>query len=390
MRKIRMGMVGGGQGAFIGAIHRIAAQLDGQIELVCGAFSRDSQVSKAIGEELYLAPDRSYASYQLMFEQEAAREDRMDMVAIVTPNKSHFSIAQMAITHGFHVICDKPATSDLTEILILKEQLLQSDCFYGLTHTYTGYPMVKEARARIAQGDLGTIRKVVVQYQQGWLANSDDEDSKQAAWRLDPRQGISCCMADIGVHAANLTEYITGLHISEVCADLNSVVSGRQLDDDGTVLLRFAENTQGFHAKGVLLASQVAIGDENDLSIAIYGDKASLHWRQLEPNTLTIKYPDKASALIRTGVSPLAHLTLANLRTPAGHPEGYLEAFANIYVNFSQQIREEIFQIPASEKAQDVPGIDEAIRGMAFIETVVAASASDKKWHKIDYSGNRK
>ena len=387
MRKIRMGMVGGGKGAFIGAIHRIAAQLDNQIELVCGAFSSDPHNSVASGEALYLDKTRCYSSYQEMFAQEAklGNDKRIDMVAIVTPNHLHFPVAKMALEHGFHVMSDKPATVDLAQTLALKTIIEKTGLLYGLTHTYTGYPMVKEARARVKEGQLGKIKKIVVEYPQGWLANKSDEDSKQAAWRLDPKKsGISCCMADIGVHAANLAEYVTGLAITEVCADLSSSVTGRLLDDDGTVLLRFNSG-----AKGTLQASQISVGEENSLKLRVYGETASIEWSQLEPNSLWMKYSDKASQLLRAGVGEMNAITQANMRTPAGHPEGYLEAFANIYTQFSYQIRNRLFAdttdtIDTNEAAiKDVPGIDSAIRGMAFIENVVAASQSELKWHKF-------
>jgi predicted dehydrogenase len=392
MRKIRMGMVGGGQGAFIGAIHRIAAQLDNQIELVCGAFSSDPENSIASGKSLYLDESRCYESYQVMFAQEAALspDQRMDMVAIVTPNYLHFPIAKMALEHGFHVMSDKPATVDLAQALALKTILEGTNLLYGLTHTYCGYPMVKEAKSRILQGQLGKIKKVVVDYPQGWLANKTDESSKQASWRLDPKQaGISCCMGDIGVHAANLAEYVSGLNITSLCADLSTNVDGRVLDDDGTVLLRFDSG-----AHGVLLASQISVGEENSLKLRIYGESASIEWSQLEPNSLLMKFVDKPNQLIRAGVGTMSELTQANLRVPAGHPEGYLEAFANIYTQFSYQIRKLIFPDTASnesvnsEAINDVPGINEAIRGMAFIENVVAASKSEVKWHAFQLNPN--
>jgi predicted dehydrogenase len=377
-----MGMVGGGQGAFIGAIHRIAAQLDNQIELVCGAFSSDTANSIASGKALFLDESRCYASYQEMFEQEAQLSDdkRMDMVAIVTPNHLHFPVAKMALENGFHVMSDKPATVDLSQTLALQDIIDKTGLLYGLTHIYTGYPMVKEAKARIKQGQIGKIKKVVVEYPQGWLANKSDEGSKQATWRLDPKKaGISCCMGDIGVHASNLAEYLTGLVITDVCADLSSHVAGRVLDDDGSVLLRF--NTG---AQGVLLASQISVGEENSLKIRVYGETASIEWAQLEPNSLWMKFADKPSQLIRAGVGEMAAITQANMRTPAGHPEGYLEAFANIYTQFSYQIRSRLFGNTSDTNIaamNDVPGIESAIRGMAFIENVVAASQSELKWH---------
>jgi len=376
--KVRLGMVGGGEGAFIGGIHRLAAQMDGQIELVCGAFSSKADKSKAFGQSLYLADDRSYDSYQQMFAQEAKLPSgqRMEMVAIVTPNHLHFPVAKMALEHGFHVISDKPATLNLAQAIALKKVINSTGLLYALTHTYTGYPMVKEAKQRIIQGQLGQIKKVIVEYPQGWLANKNDEGSKQASWRLDPKQaGISCCMADIGTHAANLAEYVTGLKITSLCAELTSNVDGRLLDDDGTVMLRFDSG-----AHGVLLASQVCVGEENSLKLRVYGEHASVEWSQLEPNSLWLKYPNQPSQLVRSGVGEMAAETLACMRTAAGHPEGYLEAFANIYLSFANRIRN---KSNCAIEHTDTPGIDEAIRGMAFIENVVAASQSEFKWHEF-------
>ncbi|WP_252729214.1 Gfo/Idh/MocA family protein [Aliiglaciecola lipolytica] len=376
--KIRMGMVGGGKGAFIGAIHRAAANLDGEIELVCGAFSSDYQNALNTAEMLNIPATRCYADFNTMFTEEARlpESQRMQFVSIVTPNHLHFPVAKAAFEAGFHVLSDKPATFTLNEAIELKGIIEKSGCLYGLTHTYTGYPMVKEATARVANGELGDITKIVVEYTQGWLANKDDEDSKQASWRLDPkRAGVSCCMGDIGVHAANLAETISGLEIVKLCADLEPVVDGRQLDDDGTVLLRFNNG-----AKGVLLSSQISVGEENNLNIRIYGTKASLQWQQMEPNTLWMKFNDKPSQMIRAGVGECAPATAQSLRTPAGHPEGYIEAFANLYGQFAQQIRD--FDVSKqTDISVQAPGINEAIRGMAFIENTVAASKSSQKWH---------
>jgi len=378
MKKVRMGMVGGGAGAFIGAIHRTAAAMDGQIELVCGALRSDPERARYSGLELGIDPKRCYTSYEEMFATEAAlpAEQRMQFVSIVTPNHMHFPVAKQALEAGFHVLSDKPATLDLGEALELKTAVENSNCLYGLTHTYTGYPLIKEARHLIGSGQLGTLTKVIVDYSQGWLASKSDEDSKQAQWRLDPkRAGISCCMGDIGVHAANLAEYTCDDEISDICADLIATVPGRKLDDDGTVLLRFKSG-----ARGVLMASQVSVGEENRLVLRVYGEKASLEWSQLEPNTLWLKFPDKPTQMIRAGVGNLASETLANMRTPAGHAEGYLEAFANIYRSFAEEVRAK--QGSATfESSGDIPGIHQAIRGMAFIENVVAASRSNQKWH---------
>jgi len=380
MPKIRMGMVGGGEGAFIGRVHRMAAALDGEIELVCGAFSSDPDRSQSSGAALYLSPGRVYPDYHRMMAAEGAlpQSERMQFVAIVTPNHAHFPVAEAAMRAGFHVMSDKPATLNLEEALRLRDIVSETGLLYGLTHTYTGYPLVKEARARVAAGDLGAIRKVIVEYSQGWLADrQEDGTNKQAAWRLDPkRAGISSCMGDIGVHAANLAEYVTGLQISSLCADLNAFVPGRELDDDGSILLRFDKG-----ARGVLMASQVSVGEENALNIRVYGEKGGLEWSQQEPNTLWLKWPDRPTEMLRTGGNYLGALSLANTRTPGGHPEGYLEAFANIYLAFAARIRAREAGRPDDERGADCPGIHQAIRGMTFIELAVAASASDVKWH---------
>ena len=374
-RKVRMGMVGGGLGAFIGQVHRMASQLDGEVELVCGAFSSDADRSVASGRSLYLPESRCYSDFNQMLTSEALlpESERMDFVAVVTPNHLHFPVAKAALEAGFHVLSDKPATFSLEEALELQPVIEKSGLLYGLTHTYTGYPMVKQARALIEQGKLGKVTKVIAEYHQGWLAASEDDTNKQASWRVDPaRAGVSCCMGDIGVHAANLMEYVTGLAITEMCSDLASVVEGRQLDDDGTVLTRFDNG-----ARGTLMASQVAVGEENNLTLRVYGEQASLSWQQQEPNSLWVKYNHQPSKLYRAGVGDLADSTQAAMRTPAGHPEGYLEAFANIYRDFAQQVRE--FE-SEQNTVEPVPGIEEAIRGMAFIENAVAASQSNQKW----------
>ena len=380
MSKVRMGMVGGGEGAFIGAVHRIAAAIDGEIELVCGNFSSTEAKSKRSGAALYLPESRVYGSYQDMFAAEAAlpEDQRMQFVAIVTPNHLHFPVAQAALEAGFHVLSDKPATLSLAEAKTLQGIVEQTGRLYGLTHTYTGYPLVKEARQRVANGELGAIRKVIVEYPQGWLADADSEqDNKQAEWRLDPsKSGVSNCMGDIGVHAANLAEYVSGIQIESVCADLSSFIEGRRLDDDGSILLRFNNG-----AKGVLMASQISVGEENGLRLRVYGEKGGLEWSQQEPNSLLMKWADQPMQVLRTGMPYLGELAAANTRTPSGHPEGYLEAFANIYRAFAEQVR-------AFDAGQDLPdgfetspGIQEALRGMAFIELAVSASNSDVKWH---------
>jgi len=380
MAKIRMGMVGGGEGAFIGEVHRMAAALDGEIELVCGAFSSDGERSRRSGAALHLPINRVYGDFHEMMAAESAlpEQQRMQFVAVVTPNFMHFPVAAAALRAGFHVMSDKPATFNLQEALQLRQILQETGLLYGLTHTYTGYPLVKEARARVAAGDLGDIRKVVVEYPQGWLADrEEDRDNKQAAWRLDPaRAGVSSCMGDIGVHAANLAEYVTGLKIVQVCSDLTAFVEGRDLDDDGAVLLRFENG-----ARGVLHASQVSVGEENAVKISAYGDRGGLQWEQQEPNTLWLKWADRPTEMLRTAAGYLGDMATANTRTPMGHPEGYIEAFANLYMAFAGQIRAHESGAAPDERSADCPGIDDAIRGMTFIELAVAASASDIKWH---------
>ncbi|MDG2411032.1 MAG: Gfo/Idh/MocA family oxidoreductase [Halioglobus sp.] len=383
MAKVRMGMVGGGEGAFIGAVHRMAAALDGEIELVCGAFSSDSQRSVRSGAALHLPSQRVYSDYQTMMDNEKQLpvQERMQFVSIVTPNHLHAPVATAALHAGFHVMSDKPATFDLQEALALRSLVRESGLLYGLTHTYTGYPLVKEARERIDAGELGAIRKIVVEYPQGWLADrQEDTDNKQAAWRLDPTQaGVSSCMGDIGVHAANLAEYVTGLQISEMCSDLTAFVEGRRLDDDGAVLLRFNNG-----ARGVLHASQVSVGEENGLGVRVYGEQGGLEWRQEDPNTLWLKWPNRPTERFRAGGSYLGPLATASARTPMGHPEGYIEAFANLYRSFAQQIQATESGGSPDAVALDCPGIEEAVRGMQFIELAVAASASDVKWHRFE------
>lgn len=381
-RKIRMGMVGGGTGAFIGAVHRMAANLDGEIELVCGAFSSDPAKSKASGEALYLDPARVYGSYKEMIlkEKELPESERMDFLSIVTPNHVHFGPAKMGLENGFHVMCDKPLCFNLEESYELKELVEKTGLLFGLTHTYTGYPMVKQARMMIKNGELGNIRKVVVEYSQGWLSQKvEDTDSKQASWRTDPnRSGIAGAMGDIGTHAENLAEYVTGLHITEMCADISKIVPGRVLDDDGNVLLRF---NNGAH--GVLHASQIAAGEENSLKIYVYGEKGGLEWHQMEPNTLWMKWLDKPTQKYRTGVGDLYPAAQMHTRVPAGHPEGYLEAFANLYRDFAYCIQARLEGKDVEEVYTDFPGIEDGVRGMEFIYKVIESGNSDVKWIKL-------
>ena len=378
-RKIRMGMVGGGRGAFIGAVHRMAAALDGQIELVCGAFSSDPQRSKDSGADLFLPPERCYGTFEEMMAGEAAlpADRRMDFVSIVTPNHLHFAPAKAALEHGFHVVSDKPATFNLAEAKELGVLVGRTGLLYALTHNYTGYPLVKEAREIVRSGRLGKIRKVVVEYPQGWLATRLEESGmKQAAWRTDPaRSGAAGCLGDIGTHAENLAEYITGLRIGELAADLTAFVPGRRLDDDANILLRFEGG-----AKGVLHASQISVGEENNLSIRVYGELGGLEWRQQEPNTLLLKWPDRPVEIVRTGTGWVGSAAAGAARIPQGHPEGFLEAFANVYRSFANHIRAVPEGREPDASALDYPKIADGIRGMAFIEAAVDSSKNNARW----------
>lgn len=381
-KKIRMGMVGGGKDAFIGAVHRIAANMDGLIELCCGAFSSNPEKAKASGRALFIEDSRNYGSYAEMFEAESQlpADQRMQFVSIVTPNFAHFEPAMLALESGFHVLIDKPMTLTLDEAKKLHAKATETGLLVCLTHTYSGYPMVKQARQMVKAGELGRIRKVCVEYPQGWLSlPSENEGNKQASWRTDPsKSGISGCMGDIGTHAAQLAEYISNQKISHMCADLNIVVDGRALDDDGNILLKFDNG-----ANGILMASQIAAGEENALSIKVYGEKGGLEWHQEEPNTLKLKWLDAPAQIYRTGHDYLSSYAKHNTRTPSGHPEGYLEAFANIYRNFVSTIDKVSAGEKPSEEMLDFPTSEDGVRGMAFIEHVVASGKSDQKWYEF-------
>jgi predicted dehydrogenase len=381
-RKLRMGMVGGGKDAFIGAIHRIAANMDGLIELCCGALSINPEIARDSGQSLFLPEDRIYLTYDEMITRESklSADKRLDFVTVVTPNFAHFAPAMMALDHGFNVVVEKPIAFTLDEAKQLKNKVDQTGLILCLTHTYSGYPMVKQAKQMVKNGALGKIRKIWVEYPQGWLSKlTEREGNAQAAWRTDPKKsGKSGCMGDIGTHAAHLAEYISGLRITQLCADLNIMVEGRALDDDGNVLLRFDNG-----ATGVLMASQVAAGEENALRIRIYGEKGSLEWAQQEPNSLVAKWLDQPTQIFRAGVGykePLSSFATKNMRTPGGHPEGYLEAFGNIYRNFAMTLSAKIEgKTPAAENL-DFPGPEDGIRGMAFIDNVVKSNESLEKW----------
>lgn len=377
-----MGMVGGGKDAFIGAIHRIAANMDGLIELSCGALSINPEIARESGKALFLPEDRTYLSYEEMITKESAMpaDKRIDFITVVTPNFAHYAPAALALDNGFNVIVEKPMTFTLQEAKDLKRKLEASGLLLCLTHTYSGYPMVKQARAMVHDGALGNLRKIVVEYSQGWLSKlSEKEGNAQASWRTDPKKsGKAGAMGDIGTHAAHLAEYISGLKITKLCADLNIMVKGRALDDDGNVLLKFENDVPG-----VLIATQVAAGEENNLKIKLYGEKGGLEWAQQEPNTLLVKWLEKPMQVLRAGsnyTNDLSSFATHNCRTPGGHPEGYLEAFGNIYRNFALTLSSKLEGKTPTKEMLDFPGIEDGVRGMAFIENVVASGSSHEKW----------
>jgi predicted dehydrogenase len=383
MRKLRMGMIGGGKDAFIGAVHRIALNMDGLVELVCGALSINPDIAVDSGKSLFLDENRIYLNYEEMIrkESEMPADKRIDFVTIVTPNFAHFAPAMMALDHGFNVVIEKPMTFTLEEAKQLQQKVQETGLQLCLTHTYSGYPMVKQAKQMISEGALGKVRKVYVEYAQGWLSKlSEREGNAQAAWRTDPKKsGKAGCMGDIGTHAAHLAEYVSGAKISQLCADLNIVVEGRGLDDDGGVLLKFDNG-----ASGVLIATQVAAGEENALRLRIYGEKGGIEWAQQEPNTLLVKWLDAPAQVFRAGAGYTNHLSsfaTQNCRTPGGHPEGYLEAFGNIYRNFALSLLAKQEGKEPSKENADYPRVEEGVRMMAFIDNVVASSQSDKKWY---------
>ena len=381
-RKLRMGMIGGGRGAFIGAVHRMASSIDGLIELKAGAFSSHPEVALASGRDLFLEDDRIYPDYKTMIQTEAGlpEDRRIDFVSIVTPNFAHFEPAMMALENGFHVVIEKPMTFTLDEAKRLQKKVEETGLLLCLTHTYSGYPMVKEARNMVRAGAIGKVRKIMVEYVQGWLSRAEEHSGNvQASWRTDPsRSGAAGCMGDIGTHAAHLAEYVSGLKIQELCADLNIVVSGRALDDDGNVLLKFEEGVSG-----TLVASQIAAGEENNLTLRIYGEKGGIEWRQQEPNTLILKRLDSPAEVLRTGVGKLSSYAMANTRTPGGHPEGYLEAFANLYKNFALTLMAMRERQQPSLEMMDFPTVYDGVRGMAFIENVVASSHQERRWRQF-------
>lgn len=375
-RKINMGMVGGGPGSFIGHVHYMAAMLDGQIELVCGSFSSDPKKSKITGAGYYLTPERVYDTYQEMIAEEAKLPEgiRMDFLCIVTPNHLHFEPAKLAMENGFHVVCDKPLALDSDEAEVMVRIKNETGKLFALTHTYTGYPMVKEARKLIQEGELGKIRKVVVEYPQGWLSEAlEQTDHVQASWRGDPnRSGKTCCVGDIGTHAFHLAEYVTGLKTIRLMSDLSTQVPNRVLEDDANMLLQFEGG-----ARGVLYASQISAGEENDIKLRVYGEKGGIEFRQMEPNTLVIKWLNKPMEVRRTGTGFVSDIAAYNTRIPAGHPEGYLEAFANIYRNAATCIQHILEGTEPPEEAKDFPTIYEGLRGMKFVDKAVESSEKE-------------
>ncbi len=373
-------MIGGGKDAFIGAVHRIAANMDGLIELCCGALSIHPETAVESGKMLFLPENRIYLNYEEMIkkESELPANERIHFVTIVTPNFAHFAPAMMALEHGFNVVIEKPMTLTLEEAKQLQQKVEETGLTLCLTHTYSGYPMVKQAKEMVKDGALGKIRKIIVEYPQGWLSTlSEREGNAQAAWRTDPKKsGKSGCIGDIGTHAGHLAEYISGLKITQICADLNIVVEGRTIDDDGNILLKFDNG-----ANGVLIASQIAAGEENALNIRIYGEKGGLEWFQHEPNTLLVKWLNKPTEIYRAGSGYLGDFAKHNTRTPGGHPEGLLEAFANIYRNFALTLDAKLNNETPTPQMLDFPNVYDGVRGMALIENAVASSASEQKWH---------
>nr|WP_283626069.1 Gfo/Idh/MocA family oxidoreductase [Alteromonas macleodii] len=384
MQPIRMGMIGGGEGAFIGAVHRHAAGLDGNYQLVCGAFSRNEENNTRTASALNVSTSRTYGSWQTMLEEEAKlpEQQRMQVVVIVTPNHLHVPISLAAIKAGFHVFCEKPAGVSFAEVKELQDVIHASESLYGLAHTYLGYPMVWQARHLVESGKLGKIRKVYVEYPQGWLSGEEETHNKQAQWRTDPAiSGATGAMGDIGTHAFGLVEFVLNDSVTSLCGELNTHVEGRRLDDDGAALIKTKKG-----ASGVLIASQVCAGEENALKIRVYGDKGGLEWRQMEPNSVIYRPVDAPYQVFRAGQGQvgLCDAASARCRVPAGHPEGYLEAMANLYTDFAKAVRAN-----QKGKADGVPGINSGIRGMVFIDAMLASTDSDTKWESVSQEGTQ-
>ena len=381
-RKLKMGMVGGGRDAFIGGVHRRAAMLEGAVDLVAGAFSSTPEKSRASARDLYVADDRAYGTWQEMIEQESKlpEGERIDFVSVVTPNHMHYPVTKAFVEAGFNVACDKPLVHTVEQARDLVAAVEKSGVVFAVTYNYTGYPMVKQARYLVQQGVLGEIRKVIVEYPQGWLSERVElDDQKQAAWRTDPnRSGASGCIGDIGSHCENLVSYVTGLSLDAICADLSIFASGRELDDDGNILLRFKGG-----AKGILTASQVCPGQENTLSIRAWGTKAGLEWHQEDPNYLIVRSNDGPEQVYKRGNDYLCKAAKENSRLPSGHPEAFFEAFGNIYKNFTDTIRAKILGIEPSEIMLDFPTVRDGAQGVVFINKAVESSASEVKWTSL-------
>jgi len=377
-RKLKFGMIGGGQGSFIGSVHRQALLMDGQAELVCGAFNTDPQKSRESGKSLYLPEERSYGSYQEMLEKERnlPEAQRMDFVVIVTPNHAHFEPAKLALENGFHVVCEKPVTVNTGEAETLQALAKKQNLLFAVTHPYTSYPLLKEARKMVAAGTLGNIRKVLVEYNQGWLATALEETgNKQASWRTNPEKaGKAGSLGDIGTHAFNLADFVTGLELDELSADITTFVPNRRLDDDANVLLRFKGG-----AKGIITFSQICTGEENNITLRVYGDKGSLQWRQEEPNSLTLRWLDKPQQIIRTAdPNALSEEVMQHTRMPMGHPEGLIEAFANLYMNFMGALR--MHEAGNPTNSFEYPTIADGVRTMQFIDHVLESGGANSRW----------
>ena len=384
MQPIRMGMIGGGEGAFIGAVHRHAAGLDGNYQLVCGAFSRNEENNTRTASALNVSTSRTYDSWQSMLEEEAKlpEQQRMQVVVIVTPNHLHVPISLAAIKAGFHVFCEKPAGVSFAEVKELQDVIHASESLYGLAHTYLGYPMVWQARHLVESGKLGNIRNVYVEYPQGWLSGEEETHNKQAQWRTDPAiSGATGAMGDIGTHAFGLVEFVLNDSVTSLCGELNTHVEGRRLDDDGAALIKTKKG-----ASGVLIASQVCAGEENALKIRVYGDKGGLEWRQMEPNSVIYRPVGAPYQVFSAGQGQvgLCDAASARCRVPAGHPEGYLESMANLYSDFAKAVRAN-----QKGKADGVPGINSGIRGMVFIDAMLASTDSDTKWESVSQEGTQ-
>ncbi|WP_394789569.1 Gfo/Idh/MocA family protein [Rhodoferax sp.] len=382
-RKLRYAMVGGGRDAFIGAVHRKAAALDGQIELVAAALSANPDKARASGRDLFLADDRNHGSWQELLADELKRpaHERIDFVSIVTPNHLHFPVAQAFVDAGFHVVCDKPLVHTSAQAQALVAAVQRQGTVFGVTHNYTGYPMVRQMREMVRSGVIGTVRKVIVEYHQGWLATAvEATDNKQAAWRMDPsKSGMAGAMGDIGSHAENLLTTVTGLEIEAICAELSSIGAGRVLDDDANMLLRLKGGVPG-----VLVASQICVGSENDLRLRVFGTEGTLDWSQEQPSRLVHTPLNDTPRTLTRGGPGLCEAAIRASRLPSGHPEGFIEAFANIYLGVAADIHARLAGVVADPLEADYPRVEDGARGVRFIEKVLESSRSAQKWTALD------